>query len=64
MFTKQHYTLIAEMVRGNTCLSSGADVLRGRTVLKSELVQDLVEFLAADNQGFDEATFREACGPV
>lgn len=52
MFAQRHYVAIAEVV----------DSLDYEGITKEDLVAALARMLAADNQNFDLAKFKKACG--
>lgn len=58
MFSKQHYEIIAEMLKKHTIYG----LAYNKTIIdKEKLIKDLCVFFHNDDERFSEIRFREAC---
>lgn len=58
-FTRQHYKAIAEVIKRHCDLQT-IDDATDETIL--DIVSDLSDYFASDNERFDRGRFMKACG--
>ena len=57
--TSKHYRVLAEMLRGSTCVQLLSDN-PGKYILKETFIEKLADYLEADNPNFDRDKFYDA----
>ena len=62
MFTRQHYKAIAEIINAATCEVHMFNGQRHKMLSQHFVIDDLADYFAKDDAGFDRGKFLTACG--